>query len=49
MYMKFQVLTAASMKLPVFWLNIVVEWLTLLLRVREVSASILGPETGYPD
>jgi hypothetical protein len=27
----------------------VVEWLTLLLRVLELSGSNLGPETGYPD
>jgi hypothetical protein len=25
------------------------EWLALLLRVREVPVSSLGPETGYPD
>jgi hypothetical protein len=29
--------------------NFVVEWLTLLLRIREVPRSNLGPETGYPD
>jgi hypothetical protein len=29
--------------------NGVVEWLTLLLRIREVSGSNLGPETGYLD
>jgi hypothetical protein len=29
--------------------NIVAEWLTLLLRIREVSVSNLGSETGYPD
>jgi hypothetical protein len=28
--------------------NVVVEWLTLLLRIREVASSNLGPETGYP-
>jgi hypothetical protein len=27
----------------------VVEWLTLLLRIREVPGSNLDPETGYPD
>jgi hypothetical protein len=27
----------------------VIEWLTLLFRIREVPGSILGPETGYPD
>jgi hypothetical protein len=27
--------------------NVVVEWLALLLRIREVTGSILGP--GYPD
>jgi hypothetical protein len=30
-------------------LNIVVEWLTLLLCIQEVLGSNLGPETGYPD
>jgi hypothetical protein len=29
--------------------NIVVEWLQLLLRIREVPNSILGPETSYLD
>jgi hypothetical protein len=29
--------------------NIVVEWLTLQLRIREVHGSNLGPETVYPD
>jgi hypothetical protein len=29
--------------------NVVVEWPTILLRVREVPGSNLGPETGYPD
>jgi hypothetical protein len=29
--------------------NVVVEWLTLLLRIREISGSNLGPKTGYPD
>jgi hypothetical protein len=29
--------------------NVVVEWVTLLLRVREVQHSNVGPETGYPD
>jgi hypothetical protein len=29
--------------------NMVVEWLTLLLRIREVSCSNLCPETGYHD
>jgi hypothetical protein len=29
--------------------NVAVQWLTLLLRMREVSGSNLGPETGYPD
>jgi hypothetical protein len=27
----------------------VVKWLTLLLRIREVPGSNLGPEAGYPD
>jgi hypothetical protein len=29
--------------------NVVVEWLTLLLRIREVLCSDLGSETGHPD
>jgi hypothetical protein len=29
--------------------NDVVEWLTLLSRIRQVSDSNLGPENGYPD
>jgi hypothetical protein len=28
--------------------NVVVEWLTLLLRIREVPGSNLDLETGYP-
>jgi hypothetical protein len=28
--------------------NFAVEWLTFLLRIREVPGSNLGPETGYP-
>jgi hypothetical protein len=29
--------------------NIVVEWLALLVRIREVPGSNLGLQTGYPD
>jgi hypothetical protein len=29
--------------------NVVVEWLTLILRIREGPGSILGPATGYPN
>jgi hypothetical protein len=29
--------------------NVVVESLTLLLRILEILASNLGPETGYPE
>jgi hypothetical protein len=29
--------------------NVVIEWLTLLLRILEVSDSNLNPETGYSD
>jgi hypothetical protein len=29
--------------------NVVVEWLTLLLRIREAPGSNLGPEIGYSD
>jgi hypothetical protein len=29
--------------------NVVVEWLTLLLRIREISASNIGPVNDYPD
>jgi hypothetical protein len=35
--------------LPEGWLNVVVEWLTHLLRIREVPGSNLGTETGYPE
>jgi hypothetical protein len=28
---------------------IVAEWLELLLRIREVPGSKLGPESGYPE
>jgi hypothetical protein len=29
--------------------NVVVEWFTLLLHIRDIPGSNLGPETGYPD
>jgi hypothetical protein len=29
--------------------SIVVEWLALLLCIRDVPGSNLGPETGYPE
>jgi hypothetical protein len=29
--------------------NVVAEWLTLLLRIRQVPVSNLGPDTGYRD
>jgi hypothetical protein len=29
--------------------NVVVQWLTILLRIRKVPGSYLGLETGYPD
>jgi hypothetical protein len=29
--------------------NVVVEWLTFLLHIKEVPGSNFGPETGYPD
>jgi hypothetical protein len=29
--------------------SVAAEWLTLLLRIRELSGSNLSPETGYPD
>jgi hypothetical protein len=29
--------------------NVVVDWLTILLHIREFPASDLGPETGYDD
>jgi hypothetical protein len=28
--------------------NVVAEWSTLLLRIREIPGSNLGPQTGYP-
>jgi hypothetical protein len=30
-------------------LNVAVEWITLLLRIREAPGSNLSPEIGYPD
>jgi hypothetical protein len=30
-------------------MNVVVEWLTLLVFIREVQGLNLGPDTGYPD
>jgi hypothetical protein len=30
-------------------LNVMVEWLILLLHIREVPGSNLGPEIGYRD
>jgi hypothetical protein len=35
--------------LPEGWLNVVVVWLTHLLRIREVPGSNLGTETGNPE
>jgi hypothetical protein len=29
--------------------NVMVEWITLLFRIREAPVSNLGPATGYPD
>jgi hypothetical protein len=29
--------------------NVTVEWLALLLRIRKVSGSNLGPETGFTE
>jgi hypothetical protein len=29
--------------------NVVVEWLTFLLRIKEIPGSNLGSETGNPD
>jgi hypothetical protein len=36
-------------KYSIFLPNVVVECLTLLRIIQEVSSSNLGPETGYPD
>jgi hypothetical protein len=30
-------------------INVMVEWLTFLLRTREIPGSNLGPETSFPD
>jgi hypothetical protein len=30
-------------------LNVVIEWLKLLLRILDAPASNIGPDTGYPD
>jgi hypothetical protein len=35
--------------LLLFATNVVVEWLTLLVRIREVKGSNPGPSTGYPN
>jgi hypothetical protein len=35
--------------IPLLLPNVVVEWLTLMLRILEVLCSHLGSETGYPD
>jgi hypothetical protein len=43
--MKTLLIGILSDKLP----NVVVEWLTLLLRIREVPVSNLDPETGCLD
>jgi hypothetical protein len=29
--------------------NVMAEWLTIVLRIREVSISNIDPGTGYPD
>jgi hypothetical protein len=29
--------------------NVVVEWLTLLLRIRDIQSSNLSPKTGLPN
>jgi hypothetical protein len=29
--------------------KVLAEWLTLLLRIREIPGSNIGPEIGYPD
>jgi hypothetical protein len=34
---------------PLSLSNDVVKWLAILLRIRDVPGSHLGPETGYPD
>jgi hypothetical protein len=35
--------------LPYSLQNVVVEWLTLLLHIREIPASNLDPKTGYTE
>jgi hypothetical protein len=35
--------------LLLFATNVVVEWLTLLVRIREIKGSNPGPSTGYPN
>jgi hypothetical protein len=44
-YYILQILESHKMYFP----NVVVEWLKLLLRIREVSGSNFGPDAGYPD
>jgi hypothetical protein len=47
---KTQKITCAPKPLrPPITPNVVVEWLTILLRIREVPGSNLGPGTGYPE
>jgi hypothetical protein len=40
--------TCASVRLHGEIQNVVVVWLTFLLRIREVPDSNFGPEAGYP-
>jgi hypothetical protein len=53
-YLRLHVLTIylsvhVSIHLPIYLgPNVVFEWLTLLLHIREVLDSNLGPETGCP-
>jgi len=44
-----KILKSSDYKFSTFTPNVVIEWLTILLRIREVPGSNLGPETGYPD
>jgi hypothetical protein len=35
--------------IPMLWPNVVMEWLTPLICIRDIPGSNHGPETGYPD
>jgi hypothetical protein len=42
-------LLIAGLNIKINTLNIIVQWLTLLLSIREALGASLGPETAYPE